>query len=74
MFVEFRKKKFSLLYILIGPPGPTGIPSKNQMRVKAIQTIVSAIEYGIKLDSNVPSFIFLSYFERKKALKVSMAS
>lgn len=33
-----------LFYTLIGPPGPTGIPSRNHINVKAIHTIVRAIE------------------------------
>ncbi len=29
----------------IGPPGPTGIPNKNQMMTNTVHTILSAIEY-----------------------------
>lgn len=54
----------------IGPPGPTGIPNKNQIMTNTVHTILSAIEYGIKLESKAPSRIFV----HKLIVKVSTAS
>ena len=34
----------AFLHTFRGPPGPTGIPSRNHINVKAIHTIVRAIE------------------------------
>ena len=34
----------SAFFTPLGPPGPTGIPSRNHINVKAIHTIVRAIE------------------------------
>lgn len=64
----------SIYFTCSGPPGPTGIPSKNQMSVNSVHTIVKAIEYGIRLESRVPSFMFYHTFEHKITTTVGKAS
>ncbi|MGT2398076.1 hypothetical protein ACVPOR_12250 [Staphylococcus aureus] len=56
----------------IGPPGPTGI--LNQMMTNTVHTMLSAIEYGIKLESKAPSFMHYDYYYHKLMMKVITAS